>query len=315
MARMYAVLIVTACYALLRKKQRTSYIITATILAIFAISTFLWTSNLAVFIKRFNIALVRTDGTLLSRLDVADFSTEKLRYFSDIFFVISYLLGDALIAWRLVILGGRSIWIGLSMFILWIGSLATGFGLIGCLSHAHFPAPEFLPPLCSTLENASWVFSLALNALSTAILSRIAWLHRRNVSRHISSNGRTLADYALSTLAISGVVYFLLGVPRLTAFANQTVNPFPSSFTYATEIIESMLYQIVGLYPTTVIVVLLYRSDGLGERGHSTLTVVTSAEDSKLGTVPRKTRTATGLIVMDSAEDDLSTSSVHFHVV
>lgn len=65
----------------------------------------------------------------------------------------------------------------------------------------------------------------------------------------------------LYTLVVSGVIYLLLGVrafssgsalladivqvPRLTLFANPNLNPFPTNVTYATQLIESMLYQVV----------------------------------------------------------------------
>lgn len=56
--------------------------------SMFALSTFLWASKLAIFMQRFHIAFIRTEGSLLSRLTIADADTEKMRYMDDIMFIV-----------------------------------------------------------------------------------------------------------------------------------------------------------------------------------------------------------------------------------
>lgn len=68
-----------------RQKGRT---LAAASVAMFALATFLWASKTAVFARRFDILLHRTDGTIVSRLALANASTQELRYMSDVMFVI-----------------------------------------------------------------------------------------------------------------------------------------------------------------------------------------------------------------------------------
>lgn len=46
---------------------------------------------------------------------------------------------------------------------------------MGCLVRAHFPPSDLLPRLCTNLENTSWLISLVLNGLATALLAHKAW--------------------------------------------------------------------------------------------------------------------------------------------
>ncbi|KZV88805.1 hypothetical protein EXIGLDRAFT_696317 [Exidia glandulosa HHB12029] len=224
--------------------------------ALFTISTFLWSSNIAVLVKRVNIVFVDREGNLLSRLQLANSSTELQRYMNDVIFTVAYLIGDALIVWRIIILYQRQRVIAFSMLLLWLGAATTGVGLFGCLVQAKFPESDALPRLCTNLENASWTISLILNAVGTALLARLAW----KSSRLISENRYTKADRVLCTLVTAGLIYFILGLPRLTAFANQSLNPLPSNVSFATQVIAAMLDNIVGLYPTAVTAVLFYES-------------------------------------------------------
>lgn len=81
----------------------------------FAISTFLWASNLVVLLERLNIVFVRRGGPIVARLSVANAATQKLRYMDDVMFFVlvsdcgslrsirsplslKYLIGDAVLA-------------------------------------------------------------------------------------------------------------------------------------------------------------------------------------------------------------------------
>ncbi|KZV84827.1 hypothetical protein EXIGLDRAFT_776137 [Exidia glandulosa HHB12029] len=262
-----------------RKAQGAWMVLTVSISAAFIISTFLWASNVAVLWQRMNTVFVGTEGTIIDRIDLANSSTEKVRYMNDVMFVISYIIGDAVIAWRIFILSQRMVWVSAVMGALW---LATGFGLIGCLVHSDFPSSDLLPRLCTNFENVSWVISLIFNGLATVLLARLARSHRK-ASMVINSKKRSKVDRVLSILVVSGVVYFILGVPRLSSFANQTLNPLPSNLSYATQIIEAMLYQLVGLYPTMVTAFLFYESKlfaGTSTTSGSGATTGTSMFDS-----------------------------------
>lgn len=257
----YLIVFSVASYNFLKRRnvQRFALVFAAITLATFTISTFLWASNIAILVQRLDIISFRTNENILLRIKQANVSTAKMRYMSDVMFVVSYLIGDAIIAWRILVLSQWVIWTTILMFVLWLGSFATGFGLVGCLVHADFALSNDLPQLCTNLENTSWVISLVFNGMATLLLARIAWLLRR-ASLMTDASKKSKVKRVLHVLVVSGCIYFLLGLPRLTSFANPSLNPLPSKVSYATQIIEAMLYQLVGLYPTAVTAFLFYES-------------------------------------------------------
>lgn len=198
----------------------------------FGLSTFIWSSNVAVVVIWFRIACdtaSRSKGAFdqRSRLELSDASTITLRYMSDVMFVLSYLIGDAVIAWRIIMLSQRSIGVSITMVSLWTGALATGLALIGCLINARFkPAPALLS-ICTRLENSSWVLSLVFNSLATLFLARLAWVQHR--SNRAAGLPRSQAERVLHILVVSGLVYLALGVGpvRATIYADGFPRSFP----------------------------------------------------------------------------------------
>ncbi|KZV87948.1 hypothetical protein EXIGLDRAFT_773162 [Exidia glandulosa HHB12029] len=244
----YFILAVFAIYALLKRRQWTSQVIACVVLAMFGISTFLWASNVSVLVQRLDIVLGSTRGPLAFRLSYANEATEKVRYMDDLMFMILYLIGDAFLAWRIVMLRRRTIWVFGLFSVLWLGIFGSVTGLVGCLIHTNFPSPDDLPHACTNLSNAAWVLSLILNATSTGIIAYVAWTYRRTVG-NLLGTARTQVDGVLTTLVVSGVAYLLLGLPRLATFANPTLNPSISRTVYATELIEAMLSQLIVCSP------------------------------------------------------------------
>ncbi|KZV85632.1 hypothetical protein EXIGLDRAFT_775361 [Exidia glandulosa HHB12029] len=64
---------------------------------LFVISTFLWVSNIVVFMNRLNIIFVQTQGTLVSRIYLSNDATVKIRTSGGVMFIIAYLIGDGIV--------------------------------------------------------------------------------------------------------------------------------------------------------------------------------------------------------------------------
>ncbi|KZV87946.1 hypothetical protein EXIGLDRAFT_751960 [Exidia glandulosa HHB12029] len=254
----YFALEIFAIYHLLKGKGAQS-LIAGAIFAMFVISTFLWGSNLAVLIQRINIVLGSRKDWIGFRLSIANASTQKLRYMDDIMFFV---------LWRIVVLQRWNMRTIVTLAMLWMGTLSAGTGLVGCLIHTNFPSPDDLPKTCTNLGNTAWLLSLTFNAICTGILARMTWVYRRTVGSMLNRK-RTRVDRVLVTLVVSGVLYFVLGLPRLATFANPSLSPFPSNITFGIELIELSLYQVVGIYPTAVVVVLF-----LDSSTHSTISIM-----------------------------------------
>ncbi|EJD43881.1 hypothetical protein AURDEDRAFT_166940 [Auricularia subglabra TFB-10046 SS5] len=261
----YLVCVATTLYHLLnpRKRQgrRVGFVIAVT-LVMFVISTFHWASHFAVLIRRLRIVFLRTDGTISSRITRANLSTVKLLYLNDILFLVLYITGDAAMACRVFILQDRAAWPTAVMALLWAGSLGTGLGFVGCIAHKDLPARN--EQLCTRLQTASWLVSLLLNGVVACFLAQIARTHKRSV-RVLGLKTASLASQTLNVLATAGFAYVLLGLPRMTQFANQSRNPLPTAVSFANEVIGSMLLQLVGLYPTCVSAVLFYTARASGD--------------------------------------------------
>ncbi|EJD46397.1 hypothetical protein AURDEDRAFT_113701 [Auricularia subglabra TFB-10046 SS5] len=282
----YLVFFSFAIYQLLlrHKRQRAFVIVSATTLAMFVAGSFLWASNIAVLVQRLHIVFVEQDAPIADRITRANASTEKMRYMSDVMFIVSYLIGDAVIGWRILLLWQWKMWTTILMCVMWLATAATGFGLIGCLVNADFAASGDLPRACTHLENTSWLLSLVFNGTATALLARILWnRYKRNETTGMRRKNKV--DRVLTVLVTSGIIYFILGLPRLTSFVNQTLNPLSSTTTYATQIIESMLYQLVNLYPTIVTSFLFAESGKLARDSKATVLEMTNMKGASRDTM------------------------------
>ncbi|KZV80880.1 hypothetical protein EXIGLDRAFT_780424 [Exidia glandulosa HHB12029] len=121
----YLVLLVAALLGLLRKRRRSATIVAALLLAMFSIATVLWAIGIAVLSRRFSTVFGSSDGTILTRLASADASTLKIRYLADIMFTLLYLLGDAVMIWRVLKLRAWTRWLSALTITLWLGSFGS----------------------------------------------------------------------------------------------------------------------------------------------------------------------------------------------
>ncbi|KAH7099382.1 hypothetical protein BKA62DRAFT_310718 [Auriculariales sp. MPI-PUGE-AT-0066] len=268
---MYLAAFAVAVYSICKQRRSglSALVLASSTLALFAIATFLWGSDVAILVRRLDIVFNQTDNDMLTRIVRANSSTAKLRYMNDVMFVIAYLIGDAVIAWRILILWQWELFTVIGLSLLWLGSTATGFGMIGCIVKNDFPSSSLLPKTCSNLGNSSWTISLVFNAVSIGLLAWITSTHRAG-SRVIREKRKSKIDRVLSLLVIAGIVYFIIGVPRLTSFANPSLNPTWTRLSFATQVIESSLYQLVGLYPTALTACLMFESHSASSYGIET---------------------------------------------
>ncbi|KAH7102497.1 hypothetical protein BKA62DRAFT_105488 [Auriculariales sp. MPI-PUGE-AT-0066] len=255
----YVVLFCAAVYSILRQprwfKQTPSVVLLSSISVMFILATFLWAANVALLYKRIRIVLVdQYLGPLHSRLTISNTSTSLLRYMTDIMFIIEYLIGDALIGWRVFVLHRWSPWVVGSLSLVWLGTAGTGVGLLACMIDNHFASQ--LPKKCTDLENSSWTISLGYNFIATIMFTVITW-NRRKVVQAAQKTRKTKVDRVLYILVSSGLVYLALGCMRLTLFANSTLNPLPGTVSHANIVLEFMFNQIVGIYPTLVTTLVL----------------------------------------------------------
>ncbi|KAH7097457.1 hypothetical protein BKA62DRAFT_774260 [Auriculariales sp. MPI-PUGE-AT-0066] len=171
-------------------------------------------------------------------------------------FILSMLVGDAILSWRVIVLYQRKFWIVAVQG----AALLTGFGLglasITCMLRAAdgYPFPE--TPHCTEIvfkgQQAAWTISLFLNLFSTVQLGRIAWSHQHML--HKSGIRRNAIVTILYILAVSSAVYCILWIPLVSLlfwqFSAQSY--FFGSRVFAMNLLQSAFQQLVGIYPTLV---------------------------------------------------------------
>ncbi|EJD43884.1 hypothetical protein AURDEDRAFT_166943 [Auricularia subglabra TFB-10046 SS5] len=128
------------------------------------------------------------------------------------------------------------------MLTLWLCSLATTLGYIGCRVQEHFMIE--VSQRCTRIRTGSWLASLLLNALITGFIANIARSHAKSIA-FLEMRKPPFTVRVLNMLVASGVLYVLLGIPHLANFANNSRNPVATALSNADQIIDSMLFQLV----------------------------------------------------------------------
>ncbi|KAF9041163.1 hypothetical protein BDP27DRAFT_1455282 [Rhodocollybia butyracea] len=225
----------------------------------FLISTTLFTLHIyqfAVQVKEIYLTSTVNGQSLTEKGAPSTVLNDKAAFASDILFGFEFLIGDAVVLWRT-----WAVWsptthsIVILPIILWISSFGCLFAWvitrvtqsIEPLGWADFnfrnDDPEFL-----LLTN--YVLSLAVNGVSTILIAYKAWEHRRLIKDSFTvSSVSTRAGKTLALLLESGMIYFVLFSIQLFNFV-----PNPNVSGIAASIIASLGDQLLGLYPTLIII-------------------------------------------------------------
>jgi len=102
-----------------------------------------------------------------------------------------------------------------------------------------------------TLKWCIWGFTISTNLWSTSLIFIRAWQHRRFLrSQFGDENGATRAESVLAFLVESGALYFCIWLTFvMVAVLNSSVVLF----------FRTIIVQLVGIYPTTIFVVVTLR--------------------------------------------------------
>ncbi|KAJ6518581.1 hypothetical protein DFH09DRAFT_939827, partial [Mycena vulgaris] len=105
-------------------------------------------------------------------------------------------------------------------------------------------------------ELISWAFSLGTNVVCTVLVGVQAWKHRR-VTRVLHMH-KLRTDQTLSLLVESGFIYCLLWIPQVITFFDWTPRTNHALY-YSMKVMDAFAYQISGMYPTLIIVIVNLR--------------------------------------------------------
>ncbi|KIK56686.1 hypothetical protein GYMLUDRAFT_87215 [Collybiopsis luxurians FD-317 M1] len=252
----------TATYALMSKTNchlaAPKYTLLTAVLFMFLLSTTLFTLHIyqfAVQLKGIYLTPTIPGQTLLDKAAPSAILNEKASFASDILFALEFSVGDAIVLWRTwaIWTPNQSI-VKIPIFFWFLSLLCLVIWIVTRLALSIIPLgwadfdfrnddPQFL-----LLTN--YALSLLVNGLSTALIGYKTWQNGRFIKAAFQRSSLTIqVQKTLSLLVESGLIYFVL-------FSIQLINfvPDPEVPGIVAAIIASLGDQLLGLYPTLIVI-------------------------------------------------------------
>ncbi|KAJ3789228.1 hypothetical protein GGU10DRAFT_343957 [Lentinula aff. detonsa] len=232
--------------------RRQARVITLlSLLLMFAMSTTLWALDITDFLKGLYKILVLTDGTTAQRNADYMFELNPRVITQTTLFSIEYLIGDSVVVWRACALWGYKKTVVLLPILLLASATVLVFFFVGCLGVHDWAYIVGEPQICYNSYIGTFSLSIAINLLATSLIATKAWMHRRLLqSASVERSTRVLK--VLILLVESGFVYLLIWATKsMSVFVD--LNSTPSG-QFAVTMLNSVGNQIVGLYPTLLMV-------------------------------------------------------------
>lgn len=228
----------------------------------FSMSTTVMALNIATVIQEVRHWFILNPGlSLVDRERAASNYAARFDWVQDTLFSVEFSIGDSIVLWRAWTLSqasGNTIYIVYLGILLILASFTTSFVFLGCAVQHHSEFSAEMPALCLNVNLASYVLSMAANGLATCLIAWKTWQHRRLIKASFGDTARrTRVEKVLVLLVESGAIYFALWVAQIFDFL-----PITSSSTVAgtaSIVLSSVGNQLVGLYPTIIIVLVHYQ--------------------------------------------------------
>ncbi|KAJ7367598.1 hypothetical protein DFH08DRAFT_677236 [Mycena albidolilacea] len=169
--------------------------------------------------------------------------------------MLNMIIGDAVLIWRTwVVYQGRILAIFLPCILLLVSFVFTLID-ITCLAYdGPLPGVEQICPKAAIL---AWALSVGTNVTCTILVGFKAW--HVDIFAELNLPGkphRIATEKILLTFVDSGFIYSLLWLSQVIGYLNYTRD---SPWQYVYEVLVSMGYQITGIYPTLVIVIVNFQ--------------------------------------------------------
>ncbi|KAJ3964819.1 hypothetical protein EV361DRAFT_23931 [Lentinula raphanica] len=202
-------------------------------------------------------------------------------------FSLEFILGDAIVIWRAGALWAFDRKIILSMIIVLLGDFATTLYFIGCEGKADWwYIAGTQPKSCNVSQRAMFFLSFGTNVVATFFIALKAWYHREafiskppslqstSDSSDTWKKTRSPAQKIMILFLESGFLYMLFW-----AACSFTYFPFvmglESPAYFMTDIFNQTRYQVVGLYPTAI-VLLVHRQRSSWDTAEVAASLLTS---------------------------------------
>lgn len=169
-------------------------------------------------------------------------------------FPIEFLIGDAVVIWRTWMLWQDNPRAMVIPLFFWLSSFALTLGSLGSISLADVRAGIDFEPTWGatyTLGLVSNICSLLANGSSTTMTAIKAWQHRKVIKESLgASTPATRVQRIMALLVESGFVYFIVFGIQMVSYGETRY----SILQILRNTWANLGNQILGLYPTTIIV-------------------------------------------------------------
>ncbi|KAL0567983.1 hypothetical protein V5O48_014011 [Marasmius crinis-equi] len=262
------------------KRARVVLLIATTIM--FLMSSFQMWLDVVVALTSIKNVFVDDVGVLFAEKQAA--FGKKFKLVGSVEEVIA--LGDALVFWRVWALcaGDRKLILAPLLFL--IGTTACAFGFLGCFAQNNWPLVN--PPTCNALIISEYSLSMATNLSGTIAIGYKVWFYRKNIGSYLSKCGQQArAEKILILLLESGVIYSIIWVSlehlssdinldlTIWKMVQLVIVRMPLAPTFAGKVVQQGIkaaaVQLVGIYPTLLIVLIYFQRSMWDSSGNSTI--------------------------------------------
>ncbi|KAF9265017.1 hypothetical protein L218DRAFT_997974 [Marasmius fiardii PR-910] len=259
----FTILIMTSSYILLTQglASRTSKMMLATTLILYGLSIWDWAIDVLFLRDDLKVFL---PSDLIQPLPDHHHRTQvnaALRISQSITNNISTMLSDSVVVWRVYVVYGKNkrvLAMGIALLTaLFSGLLLCNLTQIGIgfpsVVHLHILAPGEL-----VIDITTLIFSALVNIWATAMIAYQTWQYRREIRHYLKdTTPRSFAESMLILFTETGVVYTSFWILKNIIVIPQVVDT--SYTTYA----NLIMYQMTGMYPTVIIILVALRKSHL----------------------------------------------------
>ncbi|ESK93885.1 hypothetical protein Moror_12992 [Moniliophthora roreri MCA 2997] len=234
---------------------------------------------MVIFVGSIQTILVNEVGILIAeKVPGYQEKWKELTLVEGVLFFLEVIIGDFVVVWRAWVLWSDNRKILIVPSLLLLGSVASTLAFLGCFIENDWPIT--LPPTCSSLNIATYVLSMATNITATCAIGYKVWLHWRVVKKYLGTlHARGGTEKVLVLLLESGVAYsmlwFLQVITLIPSVGTSPVGAYVQQVLYAASV------QLVGIYPTLVIVLVYLQRSLWDSSGSSTYVQAVVSEHSR----------------------------------
>ncbi|KAF9265109.1 hypothetical protein L218DRAFT_183751 [Marasmius fiardii PR-910] len=240
------------------------------VVVLFSLSTVYITAFFSYFVIGIKMLLVENPATIPLKTKSAAYLAkfQRLGIVGQVTFPVSCVVGDAIVIWRAWALSGGNKKVMFLPIVLLLGLTASCFSFVGCMVEEDLPVVP--SDSCTKRDMATFIFSMLTNVAGTAVIGYQTWSYRRAVKKYLRHcRHQVRAEKILVMLLESGVIYTTLWIIQLAVFASPSKNtPLDQAFR---QVFSAAAAQLVGIYPTLMIVLVFLRRSLWDSAGKSTI--------------------------------------------